>query len=368
MTIRQYVTHNLLNIPGWRTKRHIVVFESDDWGAIRMPSKETYDCFTNNGYNLQNNFYEKNDSLATEDDLNALFETLRKYKDCNGNNPVITANCVVANPNFDKIREDNYNNYYHEPITETMQRYKGCEKSFELWKQGMAEGLFYPQCHGREHLNVAHWMYSLQSGDKDNLFAFKMRMMGIPPKANPKIGNVFQVALDDSIYKNETLENILTEALDNFEKLFGYSSKTFIAPCYTWKPSLEKTLKEKGVIGIQGTVYQRNPGNKAIRHWQGTKNKYGQIYTIRNCYFEPTLSNISDDISDCIYRIKCAFRWHKPAIISTHRINFIGAINKENRKKNIKEFNILLSTIIKKWPDVEFMNSEQLVNEILRTK
>lgn len=30
MTLKQTITHNLLNIPGWRTNRHIVVIESDD--------------------------------------------------------------------------------------------------------------------------------------------------------------------------------------------------------------------------------------------------------------------------------------------------------------------------------------------------
>ena len=43
MSLKQTITHNLLNILGWRTKRHIVVIESDDWGSIRMPSKKVYD-------------------------------------------------------------------------------------------------------------------------------------------------------------------------------------------------------------------------------------------------------------------------------------------------------------------------------------
>ena len=30
MSLKQTITHNLLNIPGWRTKRKIVVIESDD--------------------------------------------------------------------------------------------------------------------------------------------------------------------------------------------------------------------------------------------------------------------------------------------------------------------------------------------------
>ena len=36
------LSHNLINIPGWYTKRKLVVIESDDWGAIRMPSMEAF--------------------------------------------------------------------------------------------------------------------------------------------------------------------------------------------------------------------------------------------------------------------------------------------------------------------------------------
>ena len=50
MNIKQTITHNLLNVPGWRTNRHIVVIESDDWGSIRMPSKEVYDKLLKEGY------------------------------------------------------------------------------------------------------------------------------------------------------------------------------------------------------------------------------------------------------------------------------------------------------------------------------
>ena len=38
--IKENVSRNLSNLPGWRTKRHIIVIESDDWGSIRMSSKE----------------------------------------------------------------------------------------------------------------------------------------------------------------------------------------------------------------------------------------------------------------------------------------------------------------------------------------
>jgi hypothetical protein len=34
---------NLLHLPGWYTKRKIVVFENDDWGSIRMTSLSIFD-------------------------------------------------------------------------------------------------------------------------------------------------------------------------------------------------------------------------------------------------------------------------------------------------------------------------------------
>ena len=359
MNIKQTITHNLLNIPGWRTKRHIVVIESDDWGSIRMPSKEVYDRLLKEGYRVDKNCYERYDSLATEDDLTALFEVLGKYKDCRGNHPIITANCAVANPNFERIKANGYKNYYYEPFTETLKRYPRCERSFELWRQGMHAGMFQPQFHAREHLNVARWMYFLQN-DEETRYVLDLGLMGLFPKGGDYINN-FVVALDNSEYNTESLENTIHEGLQLFEKIFGYKSQTYIAPCYTWHPSLEKILADHGVKGIQGMVNQRVPGAKSIRHWMGNSNKYGQTYIIRNVFFEPTEINDSDIISDCLYRLKCAFRWHKPAIISAHRINFIGAIHEENRTQNLKLLDTLLSEILKCWPDVEFMSSDRLV-------
>ncbi|MCQ2265090.1 MAG: hypothetical protein MJZ46_03490 [Bacteroidales bacterium] len=34
---------NASNIPGWRTNRHIIVIESDDWGSVRMSSLESFE-------------------------------------------------------------------------------------------------------------------------------------------------------------------------------------------------------------------------------------------------------------------------------------------------------------------------------------
>jgi len=105
---------HLLNFRGRRLNRRYVVFESDDWGSERIPSKESLKKLGNLGADINNNPFSRLDSLETGDDLTALFEVLRSFKDINGNNPVITANIVPANPDYNKIRASGFTEYYFE--------------------------------------------------------------------------------------------------------------------------------------------------------------------------------------------------------------------------------------------------------------
>ena len=107
-SLRSWLAPYYRNLRGWRTNRKIVVFESDDWGSIRMPSREVYEKCLKAGYPVDRNAYERFDSLESNEDLELLFETLSKFKDQHGNHPVITANCLVVNPDFKKIRESGY--------------------------------------------------------------------------------------------------------------------------------------------------------------------------------------------------------------------------------------------------------------------
>jgi hypothetical protein len=51
-------------------------------------------------------------------------------------------------------------------------------------------------------------------------------------------------------------------------------------------------------------------------------------------------------------------------VINSHRINYTSRINKKIRDFTLRELERLLVSILKKWPNVEFVNSSELANII----
>jgi hypothetical protein len=94
----------------------------------------------------------------------------------------------------------------------------------------------------------------------------------------------------------------------------------------------------------------------------GETNRAGQLHLVRNVFFEPTLQRKgnTDPVDKALKAISTAFRMNKPAIICTHRLNYIGYIDPDNRDRNLKLLHSLLARMLKKWPDIEFVTSQEL--------
>ena len=368
---------NVSNIPGWRTKRHIVVIESDDWGSIRMSSLENFNRMLKAGMPVDKSHYNLYDALECNDDLIALMETLSKFKDVTGRPPVFTGVNVVANPDFEKIKQNGFLEYVYEPYTETCKRYDNHEKVYELWKEAIAKRLIVPIFHGREHLNAQFWLRALQMGDKSTLLGFENEVTGMPGIKGEKLPD-FQAAFDidtkaDLPYQKEVIKT----GLDLFEQLYGYRSKYFVPTNGPFNNTLEETLNECGIRYINTGKKQREPlGDGQYRvntRFLGDKNQFSQIYLTRNCFFEPAATGFDvpanyDWINNCLKEIEIAFRWHKPATISSHRVNYIGYLHPENRENSLRQLSELFSRLLKRWPDIEFMTSSELGDLIVENK
>lgn len=373
---RKSIRSSLSNIPGWQTRKKIVVFESDDWGSIRTSSVEAVNRLIAKGIDftsLDARRYSFNDTLASAEDLSALFDVLSSVKDCNNHPAIFTAVSLVANPDFNAIRKSGFQQYFYEPFTETLKRYPGCENSFKLWGQGINAGFFIPQFHGREHLNITAWMHALKNSHPETLEVFNEGMWGYVNSFFEGRRIMYQEAFNihDPI-EIPFLEQVLIDGLNLFERLFGYRATLFVAPNGEFSNKLEKCLFDNGIAFIsQGKIQREALGygkTRKVIHYLGMKNKWNQIYLTRNCFFEPGSSEKTDWVSSCMNQIESAFRWHKPAIISSHRVNYTGSLNRNNRQNSLKQLGELLLCIKKRWPDIEFISSDQLGSIILESK
>ena len=229
--------------------------------------------------------------------------------------------------------------------------------------------------HGREHLHAPMWLLELKAGNKDLLKAFKLESFGIPYKSvlYKKRKNL-QAALDRYYIAGEIAfqKQWIKDSVEIFKNTFGYYSKSFIAPAYIWHKDLHKDLADANVKTLQGIKLQYEPKNKLSSdynrklHYTGEiDKKSGLRYTTRNTFFEPASAPEKDWVSIALKGVDDAFKNNKPAIIGSHRINYIGSLNEQNRKNNLSMLKTTLNKIVLKYPKVEFINSAELADIIV---
>ncbi|MDO9554920.1 hypothetical protein [Rhodonellum sp.] len=357
---------NLINIPGWKTNRKIVVFESDDWGMQRMASKASFNRLEKKGYRVSRLHFDRFDSLESNGDVGRLLELLSVYRDRSGAPAKFTMNMIMGNPDFDRIRTTGFEKYYHEPFYQTLKRFSDKDEVMDLYREGMQSGCFRMQFHGREHVHINRWLARLRATDRLYLDAFDEGMYAL------ESGHLDAMAMyekaDIAIVKESIAAGMVL-----FEQTWGFKSASIIAPCYTWGDAVEKVWAAKGVEFIQGgrvqkrsIVGQEHPRTR--RHYTGEKSSEGMRYMIRNVSFEPVTAPRQNWVNTALAEVATAFRWGKPAIISTHRLNYIGSLVPENSKKNLHLLGTLLGELIRLYPDMEFLSSDELGGMIASEK
>ncbi|MEJ2636986.1 MAG: hypothetical protein P8184_17075 [Calditrichia bacterium] len=350
---------------GWRTRHKIVVIESDDWGTIRTSSRRAYDDLLRRGFRMNQSPLGA-DSLESSQDLIQLFAVLAEV-DQFGHPACLTANMILTNPDFSRIRENGYGRYYAEPVTDTFQRTPERREVAALWKQGLDQKLFVPQLHGLEHIRWWDWLAALQAGSQEAHLAFEWQMCGLPGTVSREKRNFYGKYYLKNATGAPSLPEIavsIRESISLFERIFGFTPDTTIAPGYCWYDEIEKIWKDNGIRYIQSDIRQfMGDEKRTALHFPGEVGASGPIYLIRNCQFEPAACRIAGKkscLERCLRQISLAFSFRKPAVISSHRYNYMGSVFPENREKNLEQLRKLLTAIQSRWPDVVFLNSSGL--------
>ncbi len=357
------------NFQGKSIKRKIVVFQSDDWGTIRTPkSKPVRDFIQKNRFDA--NPFLNFDTLETESDLNCLFEVLSQSCDYIGNNPIFTTNHVVGNPDFKRIESANFEEYFFESTLDTYRSLNSTNQMDSFWRQGISNKLISPEFHSREHVDFILWLTQLKKGNLKVKEAFDLGFWGIPLDANI-FKNQNLMATYDSFNQSNKQDylNSISEGIAMFNAQFGKFPTSFIPNNYIFPLSLIEELASFNIDSMQGMkyIYLPKEGKNIPREQKRRINGQQEIPNsriislVRNVQFEPTLfNNKLKTLNLCLNQIKWAFLFGKPAIIDTHRLNYVSGLSEVNRDENLKLLKQLINEIIKKWPEVEFESTENL--------
>lgn len=368
------ILSNLKNSIGWKTNRKIVVFSVDDYGNVRLNSAQARQNMDLTGMKIYSRF-DALDTLETTQDLEQLYEVLSSVKDKNGKPAVFTPFALPCNIDFEKIEADDFQNFYYETLPNTykklaIQQPEAYTGTWELWKMGMAKGLLKPQFHGREHLNLTVFNEKLKKRDPELLTALKNKSYtSISDDEYPTMSSMAALDFWD-VKENEMMKPVLIEGLHLFEQVYGYKSNYFTPPVFNIHHSLFQTLKDNGIEYLDlALLRQEHQGQNVYKksfNYIGKKTKEGLTIMVRNVVFEPTEDRGIDWVAHTMKQIETAFRWQKPAIISSHRVNFCGHIDPINREKGLESLRRLLHEIVKKWPDVEFMAADEMAQVLNR--
>ena len=370
--MKQSVLDNLKNLRGWRTPRKLVAFAVDDYANVRVDSREALERLNGAGLDLSSPF-DHLDTVETRQDLEALFEVLDSVRDSQSRPAIFTAYAMSANPDFGRILE-NGEKYHYETVSDTFSRLSSEQAAaydgvWALWQEGMAKGLIRPQFHGREHLNIDLFEHKLRQKSPDmmaNLANKSLAGITADP-AVPGVGFTHAFGLNDRSQLDRHRE-ILRDGLELFEKVWGFRSITFTPPAQKLHPSLFAVAEEGGVVSIDkplrcvramGDGTERREINRS-----GCQRGQDHVTVVRNVVFEPNKDMGFDPIERAMQQISAAFRWRKPAIVSSHRVNYCGHIDESNRQRGLNALGTLLQKITQRWPEVEFESVDQIVEQM----
>jgi hypothetical protein len=366
---KERVNRWIVNQRGWSTPRQILAIESDDWGMVRMASTGAYKRLKAKGYPVDQCPYNRFDRLESVGDLSALCETLRGFEDIHGRHAKITMNMIMANPDFEAIERSAFTEYAVQPFEETLRVY-GEQAAIDVYRQGADEALFRPQLHGREHTAWARWLAELRANTPAFCDAFTEGMYAVHPGGRTSGHRDCLDALGYAPSQPEfhDLAASVDEAQAMFEAFWEKPSRSFIAPCYTWHPALEPAMAKAGIRYLQGTRVQRVPNDephgpiRRRRHYTGQRNAHGQRYIVRNVDLEPSTFPGSESacLDEAMEAVAAAFSTRVPAVVSSHRVNFMGSLDADNRARGLRVLSRFLESVQARWPRVEFMSTDEL--------
>jgi hypothetical protein len=375
MNLSRILTRQKLAVSSWikhqagpTLDQRLLAICVDDYGNIRLKSNKAKELMASRGLRPFN-IFDEFDCLETTDDLSAILETLCSLKDSNSDHAKLTALACPCNISFEKMRQSRFEVFEYELLPQTYARlgpqYDG---NCALWEEAASKRLIRAEFHGREHLNIRIIMAKLRSGSPDIAACIEADSLArLRPLPNVKTSWTAAFGSHEPT-EVEEYKQIIRDGVSKFNIVFGRHPRVFNAPGSSESDYLHEFLRTSGFEVVETPFFQwqrrafglRLPKVNVMRQ----ASERLPAYSVRNCVFEPNSPRGFDWCEFTLRQVEDAFAFKKPAIISTHRVNFCGGISEQNRENGLGCLRKLLSMITRKWPDVQFVFLDELAERI----
>jgi len=301
-----------------------VVLESDDWGLCAwVPDEQAHRALTGQpAFRSAAGQRYGRSTLESAQDVHALERLLLEFRGGDGLPPVWQANTIVAAPRWERLepplfRVDELPLAELESVPERWQR-PGLAAA---WAAAIERGVWWPELHGLHHLPETAWLHALRRGQHDARLAHE--------HLSPICEAVESSGEYDPAEPREVRARVLRAALERFTARFGRAPSSFCPPDYRFDDWLEAEAESLGLTTLQGRPERAGDPLLALRRrWQGVR--FPQFSGAR-FYLPPRITFEPRGEAEAPGRVgveaahraaREAWRAGRPAIVSTHRLNY----------------------------------------------
>jgi hypothetical protein len=319
----------------WREpvlKHPLLIIESDDWGA---------------------------GAVAQAAALRRLAALLQGVRDAQGRSAVMTLGVVLEVPDGARIAASGCAEYH--ALTLADARFDGVRQAM---LEGIQAGVFAPQLHGQCHYWPAALMAAAQTDG-----AVRNWLTAAEPAATEDLPSHLQsrwvdaASLPSRALPPAVVQAAVADEARAYRALFGVAPQVAVATTFVWDDAVEAAWRTAGVEviitpGRRATCRDAagQPACVDAAMLSGERSAGGQIYLVRDVYFEPALRHAAQRLAQGLQQ---RTRQGRACLVETHRFNFLRAA-----EASFAALDTALHQALQACPDLRFMTPLQLAQAL----
>lgn len=344
---------DLLPSQGFHFDRPLVLFQSDDWGRVGLRDEAGLEQVQASGLVLGERAYDFY-TLETAEDLAALSSMLRRHRDSSGRCPCVEMNFILSNLDFAKMSSDAFREILLLPLAEGLPRGWSRPGLIAGYRQGIADGVFFPALHGSTHFCQSAVERNLAENGERAALLRTLWQAGNPyiHWRMPWIGYEYwdgEKPEDERMLAADTQRTLIGQTVGAFAKMFSTLPRSACAPGYRANDDTYGAWAQHGI-----RVAQNGPGTLAPPHF----GRFEILHLFRAVEFEPA-TDAAFSVEKCLRQAEACFECGLPAIVSVHSINFHSTV-RDFRSRTVQALDEFLAALESKHEALLYLHDENL--------